>query len=141
MTPYSWKKNDFYGGHYAVFREVQEKTMRLLPHSGMVVTMDIGETESIHPVNKRPVGERMAALAMRRVYGYKTVVCEGPMYSRVQYKGKQVEVCFKKGLWVRVYVQMTGKCLRIFTWRGPINAFIKRRLKLSGTESYYRHLQ
>lgn len=97
MTPYSWKKNDFYGGHYAVFREVQEKTMRLLPHSGMVVTMDIGETESIHPVNKRPVGERMAALAMRRVYGYKTVVCEGPMYSRVQYKGKQVEVCFKKG--------------------------------------------
>lgn len=53
--------------------EAQEKVMNALDKSGMVVTMDIGDPDKIHPSNKRPVGERMAQIALKEVYGFNRV--------------------------------------------------------------------
>lgn len=39
-------------------------------HSGMVVTLDIGEQGCIHPAKKKEVGERLA-YALAKTYGYK----------------------------------------------------------------------
>jgi sialate O-acetylesterase len=36
----------------------------------MVCTMDLGERYNVHPGNKGPVGERLAAAALANVYGF-----------------------------------------------------------------------
>ena len=64
-------------------REAQLLTARVVPHSGVAITVDTGDAENIHPLDKRPVGERLALLALHGVYG-KNVVSEGPTYTRVE---------------------------------------------------------
>ncbi|MCH9275784.1 hypothetical protein JS533_005800 [Bifidobacterium amazonense] len=38
-------------------------------HTAMVMTYDVGDDSDLHPLNKRPVGERMAVAAESLVYG------------------------------------------------------------------------
>ncbi len=59
-------------------RDAQRKSLRT-PLTGMVVTMDIGDSLSIHPGNKQAVGERMARLALVDNYD-KKIVRSGPLY-------------------------------------------------------------
>jgi sialate O-acetylesterase len=48
-------------------REAQRKTLEL-PNTGMVVTLDIGDFENIHPSNKQEVGKRLARIALANDY-------------------------------------------------------------------------
>ena len=50
-------------------REAQLLTARSIPYTALVVTIDAGERDNLHPLNKRPVGERLAVLAANNVYG------------------------------------------------------------------------
>lgn len=52
-----------------VFNEAQEKTLSLIPNSGMASTVDIGEYGTIHPCRKKEVGDRLALLALTKTYG------------------------------------------------------------------------
>jgi len=66
-----------YGEANAAFlREAQAQT-ESVPRTGMVVTMDIGNEEDIHPKNKREVSRRFALLALANDYG-KDIVSSGP---------------------------------------------------------------
>lgn len=81
MTPYD--ENFFYGSKpsdndYAFFREAQEQ-VRAVTKTGMAVTMDVGDIFRIHPKNKKPVGERLALLALKNDYNL-PVQCNGPKY-------------------------------------------------------------
>ena len=55
------------GSAWAELREAQTMTLQL-PNTGMAVTSDIGEPGDIHPKNKKDVGNRLAAEAMRVAY-------------------------------------------------------------------------
>ena len=44
----------------------------------MVVSHDCGDSLDVHPSNKRPIGERLARLALNKNYAYKKIVCESP---------------------------------------------------------------
>ena len=48
----------------------------------MASIMDAGMGNDIHPKNKQPVGERLALLALGKVYGEK-ILCEAPELSRI----------------------------------------------------------
>tara|TARA_Y100001970_G_scaffold104874_1_gene131294 strand:+ start:7564 stop:9570 length:2007 start_codon:yes stop_codon:yes gene_type:complete len=48
-------------------REVQRKALRV-KKTGMVVTLDIGDFDNIHPSNKQDVGKRLARLALVNDY-------------------------------------------------------------------------
>ena len=54
---------------WPAFRASQERLMACRPGLGMVVTKDLGEWNEVHYRNKKPAGERLAALALNNYYG------------------------------------------------------------------------
>jgi sialate O-acetylesterase len=58
------------GDSFPELRRQQELAAETIPLTWMVCTMDLGERYNIHPGNKGPVGERLAATALARVYGF-----------------------------------------------------------------------
>ncbi|OZG57344.1 sialic acidspecific 9-O-acetylesterase [Bifidobacterium tissieri] len=55
--------------HWPVIRAAQMDAARTIPDVHIVVTLDCGEFDNIHPLDKKTVGDRLAAMALRRVYG------------------------------------------------------------------------
>ncbi len=82
-------------GGWTIIREAQEKTANETPNSEMVVSWDIGEKADIHPKNKRPVGERLAKVALRDTYGKKDVIADSPSYASHKVEGEKIRVSFK----------------------------------------------
>jgi sialate O-acetylesterase len=62
---------------WAELREAQLMTSSL-KNTGMAVTIDIGETNNVHPGNKKDVGERLALWALAKNYG-KNIDYSGPL--------------------------------------------------------------
>ncbi len=46
----------------------------------MAVTIDVGEWNDIHPLEKKVVGERLALAARKLAYGNEKIVYSGPVY-------------------------------------------------------------
>lgn len=68
------------------FNEAQSKTLSSIKSSGMVTTVDIGSSTSIHPGKKKQVGERLAYYALYNDYGIKTINPVGPTFKSVEFK-------------------------------------------------------
>ena len=64
---------------WAELREAQWLSACNYPQTGIVATIDIGEQNSIHPLNKQDVGLRLSQWALRDVYK-KSVVASGPAF-------------------------------------------------------------
>ncbi|HYH57385.1 MAG TPA: sialate O-acetylesterase, partial [Anseongella sp.] len=77
----------------AFFREAQENLLQV-KHTGMAVTMDVGDLNDVHPRDKKPVGERLAALALHKTYGLKEIICQGPELAGFKIKGSRVRLSF-----------------------------------------------
>ncbi len=65
---------------WCLIREAQEETYKTIKNTAMNVILDCGEFANIHPTDKKPVGERMANLAMSLVYGGSEKDALAPMY-------------------------------------------------------------
>ncbi|MEP2775956.1 MAG: sialate O-acetylesterase [Luteolibacter sp.] len=90
IAPFLYKGNPYPA---ALLREAQ--TMALsVPETGMAVTMDIGEANNIHPKEKKPVGERLARLALARTYGQSELVDSGPMFREFKVEGDKIRLGF-----------------------------------------------
>ncbi len=66
----------------------------------MVVTLDIGNVENIHPANKQDVGSRLAGLALAKDYGI-DLMPSGPLYKASTKSGSKLILDFdyaKNGL-------------------------------------------
>ena len=68
--------------------------MKTVPHTGMAVTLDNGDSLDIHPRNKQPVGERLALWALKYQYGFKKTEVSGPMLSSVKVNGNSLQLSF-----------------------------------------------
>ena len=77
----------------AMLREAQFQALSV-PKTGMVVTMDIGNATNIHPKQKKPVGERLARLALAKDYGRTDLVYSGPEYAGHEIESNQVRLRF-----------------------------------------------
>lgn len=62
------QSRDETGVTWAYLREAQSLALKL-PQTAQVVTIDIGESESIHPLNKQEVGRRLALVAKSQLFG------------------------------------------------------------------------
>jgi sialate O-acetylesterase len=88
--------------NWAQLRESQERAMDSLPHTGLAVTLDLGERDNIHPKNKMPVGKRLALLALAGVYGRK-IEAVGPRPGKLSAEGATLRLAMShaKGLELR----------------------------------------
>jgi sialate O-acetylesterase len=80
---------------WAELRESQLTALNL-PHTAMVVTLDVGEAKNVHPPNKQPVGNRLAYAALATIYKSTTITpWSSPMMDTVTIDGPTVTVKFK----------------------------------------------
>ncbi|MEW6507134.1 MAG: sialate O-acetylesterase [Bacteroidota bacterium] len=79
---------------WALLRESQLKSLTV-PNTGMAVTIDIGEWNDVHPLNKKDVGKRLALAARRLAYKEKNIVYSGPVYKSMKIKGNTIELTFE----------------------------------------------
>ncbi|WP_367389867.1 sialate O-acetylesterase [Lewinella sp. LCG006] len=71
-------------------RDRQRKVAEQVPNTGLIVTIDIGEADDIHPTNKYDVGMRLSRWAQQAVYGY-DLLAGGPVFSHAKFrKGKAI---------------------------------------------------
>jgi sialate O-acetylesterase len=80
------------GSTWAELRESQALTQSL-PHTGMAVTIDIGDPDNIHPTDKQDVGRRLAALALHDTYGLPGIA-SGPVYRSLRMAPGKALVAF-----------------------------------------------
>jgi sialate O-acetylesterase len=77
---------------WAELRESQAQALAL-PHTGMAVTIDIGEEKDVHPKNKQDVGHRLALQARARVYG-EDVPHNSPSFASLTVEGERIRLRF-----------------------------------------------
>lgn len=93
VAPFFYDKEDPLLHDYAFFREAQTNVAEL-NNTGMVVTMDVGESKDLHPKNKLPIGWRLAQMALNRTYAKLDVPYEGPTYDYFELKRNKVVIYF-----------------------------------------------
>ena len=79
---------------WPALRETQRKTVADVHDTALVVTIDTGETGSIHPVDKQPVGERTANLALQKVYRKDDVLAVAPAPENISRSGDALLIAF-----------------------------------------------
>ena len=107
----------------------QYKTARTVKNAG-IVPVDISELDQCHPPNKRGVGLRLAALALRDAYGRGDVVASGPLYRSSDVRGSSIVVTFAQtagGLRTR-----DGKAPDWFEVAGEDGVFVKAQAEIGG---------
>ncbi|WP_245553319.1 sialate O-acetylesterase [Echinicola vietnamensis] len=87
--------DDPHSGNWPELREAQRKTLKV-PHTGMAVTIDVGEANDIHPLDKKTVGERLALQAFKVAYGEKKGPFSGPELKKVKVKGSKIILTFEE---------------------------------------------
>lgn len=71
------------GTSRALMYEQQLRASVIIPNSDVICTNDLVypyEATQIHPCQKKPVGERLAYLALTHDYGVKSIIAESPRY-------------------------------------------------------------
>jgi sialate O-acetylesterase len=129
---------EYHNGLSSSLRDAQRKTLKL-PKTGMVVTLDIGEDNDIHPSNKHDVGYRLANLALANDYG-KALVVSGPLYRSQKIDGhklilefdfigsglmcstgalKEFEIAGADKIYVPAVAKIIGKTVEVFSASVP----------------------
>jgi len=78
----------------AYLREAQLQTMQQTAHTGMAITMDIGEKDCIHPAQKKQVAERLGYWALAKTYGFSGFLYSGPIYKSMSVTDNKVQLEF-----------------------------------------------
>jgi len=114
---------------WAALRESQLKSLSV-PNTGMAVAIDLGEWNDIHPDNKKAVGDRLALIAEKMVYGEKDIVFSGPLFQSAVTDGSKIVISFTNtgsGL-----VTNDGEELNQFAIAGADKKFVWAKAKIEG---------
>ncbi|WEK19892.1 MAG: sialate O-acetylesterase [Candidatus Pedobacter colombiensis] len=107
---------------WAELRE-QQRSLTAVPNTAMAVTIDLGEWNDIHPLDKQNVGKRLALQAEHLIYGDNKLIYSGPVFKSMESKGNQLILTFSnigaglttKGNSELKYFAIAGKD-KIFVW-------------------------
>ena len=113
---------------WAALREAQAVVTSEIPHTGLAVTIDLGEADNIHPKNKQDVGLRVALLALAKVYQQQLTYC-GPVCDGVTLKDSIMRVHFAQ---VGKGLTADGGTLKGFALAGADHRFVWADAKIDG---------
>jgi sialate O-acetylesterase len=109
---------------WAELREAQLLTLKHVPHTGLAVTIDVGDPKDLHPHRKLEVGERLALWALGTTYK-QSIEYSGPLYESMEAVASEVRVRFThlgSGLESRGGAPLEGFAIagedRKFHWAG-----------------------
>lgn len=111
---------------WAELREAQMMALDL-DHTGVAVTIDIGDPDDIHPRNKQDVGYRLA-LAARKVAYHRDNIYSSPLYDTMRVATDTAYIKFTEvgeGL-----MKMPDEELRGFTIAGEDKQFVQAKAKI-----------
>lgn len=128
-------KNEPAESNWALLREAQTNTLKL-PNTGMAVTIDVGNPQNIHPVQKKEVGDRLAAIALQSTYNYSTAVSSGPQFEIAQFIKNQVVLEFSN---VNNGLMMKGNILKYFAIAGADKKFVWANASIQGNKIVVSH--
>lgn len=120
-------------------REEQQRVLDV-PNTGMAVTIDLDNGDSIHPPNKIDVGERLARWPLARQYGVDVEV-SGPTYAEATFGDGEVIVLFdhtEGGLvigrmdGVANFREAGGETLNGFELMGADNVWCEAEARIEG---------
>ncbi len=122
IAPYYYDAKDPALADCAYFREVQEN-ISTLNNTGMVVTMDVGDSIDLHPKNKKPIGIRLAKMALNRIYERSEIAYLGPQYDFLEVQKNKAIVHFKNETVTSGLQTSDGKAPRFFFVAGEDQIF------------------
>jgi sialate O-acetylesterase len=115
---------------WAWLREAQRQTSLTLPNTAMAVITDLGDEKDIHPKQKQPVGERLAAAALALAYHQK-VPYTGPVYDSMKVADGKAIVTFKNA---DAGLEARGSELTGFTVAGKDGKFVRAKAVVQGNQ-------
>jgi len=113
---------------WAALRESQLRSLSV-PNTAMVVAIDLGEWNDIHPDNKKTVGERLALAAEKLAYG-ENIVYSGPIYESSKVEGNKITISF--GSVGSGLIANDGEELSEFAIAGADKKFVWAKAKIEG---------
>jgi sialate O-acetylesterase len=123
------------GAHWEELRWVQQDAANHLANVYTIPTLDLGESQNIHPLNKAPIAQRLYALIMRNLYG-SGIIATGPVFSSAQINGSGVIVYFSlKGTGSVLAVRGGGTKIGGFTIAGSDGVFYPAQATISSANS------
>ena len=111
-------------------REAQLLTWKKTANTSMVVTVDCGDSVNMHPLNKKPVGQRLALAASNLAYK-QNVAYSGPIYRSMEIQNNTVVLSFdfvNKGLVIH------GNDLRDFEIAGADKKYLPAKAIIKGNK-------
>jgi sialate O-acetylesterase len=76
----------------ALLREAQQKVQDEVPHTGMAVSIDVGNEFTIHPPDKTTISERLLYWALGETYGMKGIAYRSPYFKSMQKNGNVISI-------------------------------------------------
>lgn len=79
---------------WALLRESQNRVCTMVPRTGIVSAIDLGDEKNIHPTNKKDVGRRLAQYVLAECCQVPGMVPRGPRFRDMEISGGTVTLFF-----------------------------------------------
>ena len=112
------------------FRDSQRRLAESVPHCGMAVSSDVGDSLDVHPRLKKPVGERLARLALHHDYGA-GITPSGPRFVKAVCSNGIISLEFEHAEGLNT---SDGKPLRCFETAGEDGIFRPVEARIEGEQ-------
>lgn len=81
--------------NWPLIREAQMDAVKELDNMGIAVTLELGDKQNIHPLDKKNVGIRLANQALCHIYkSIDETKAYGPVYSGYRVEGNKIRIAF-----------------------------------------------
>lgn len=113
-------------------REAQYQTLQL-PHTNMATAIDLGSAKTIHPLNKKDVGERLGKAALKVAYGQKNTT-PGPYPTAFETTMTKIKITFNN-VGQGLHVQDAHGYIRGFALAGADSIFYWAKAHKTGKKT------
>lgn len=128
LTNFMEAKSQPMESDWARLRQAQLNALSV-KNTGVVVTIDIGEWNDIHPLNKADVGKRLALAARKLAYQESNLIYSGPIYKSHKVSGNRIIIEFSS---IGNRLVTKGNDLKYFAIAGADKKFVWANARIEG---------